>query len=123
MKISEVASILDGVILCCHHASDEEVFSACGSDMMSDVLAYVKNQGMLLTGLVNPQVIRTAEMMDMKCVVFVRDKNPGPEILQIAEKSMITVMKTPHRMYEACGLLYSRGLVGEPCGAPKTKKE
>lgn len=112
MKISEIASILNGKILCCEEISGEEVFSACGSDMMSDVLAYVKNQAVLLTGLVNPQVIRTAEMMDMKCVVFVRDKIPSEEILQIARQSGIVVMKTALRMYEACGLLYSKGLTG-----------
>lgn len=53
------------------------VYSACGSDMMSDVLAYVKDQAVLLTGLVNSQVIRTAEMMDMRCIVFVRSKKPN----------------------------------------------
>ncbi len=112
MKIAEIASVLDGTILCCEEASGEEVFSACGSDMMSDVLAYVKNQAVLLTGLVNPQVIRTAEMMDMRCVVFVRDKAPSAEILEIARQNGITVIKTAHRMYEACGLLYAKGLTG-----------
>jgi hypothetical protein len=110
MKISEIASILNGTILCCEENSEEEVFSACGSDMMSDVLAYVKNQAVLLTGLVNPQVIRTADMMDMKCVVFVRNKIPSKDILEIAKENGIVVMKTERRMYEACGLLYTSGL-------------
>ncbi|MDD4124221.1 MAG: DRTGG domain-containing protein [Eubacteriales bacterium] len=113
MKISEIASILNGTILCCEEISGEEVFSACGSDMMSDVLAYVKNQAVLLTGLVNPQVIRTAEMMDMKCVVFVRNKAPSDEILAIARQSGIAVIKTAYRMYEACGMLYAGGLTGK----------
>ena len=76
MKISEIADILGARVLCCGDKLSSEVHSACGSDMMSDVLAYVKNQAVLITGLVNPQVIRTAEMMDMRCIVFVRRKVP-----------------------------------------------
>ena len=79
---------------------------------MSDVLAYVKDQAVLLTGLVNPQVIRTAVMMDMVCIVFVRSKEPTPEMLRLAEESGIVVMRTDKRLYEACGILYSSGLIG-----------
>ncbi len=79
---------------------------------MSDVLAFVKNQALLLTGLVNPQVVRTADMVEMKCIVFVRGKVPGPDILSLAEERDIVVMTCPKRMYEACGLLYSNGLRG-----------
>jgi len=77
---------------------------------MSDVLAYVKNQAVLLTGLVNAQVIRTAEMMDMVCIVFVRSKEPTPEMIELAQDSGIVLLTTNMRMYEACGLLYSNGL-------------
>lgn len=79
---------------------------------MSDVLAYVKNQALLLTGLVNPQVIRTAEMMDMQCIVFVRGKVPDENMLAMAADREILVMTTEHPMYISCGLLYSNGLVG-----------
>ena len=110
MKISTVAEILDAKILCCGDLSDAEVCSACGSDMMSDVLAFVKDQAVLLTGLVNTQVVRTAEMMDMRCIVFVRSKKPTDEIVELAEKCGIVVMATDKRMYEACGMLYTNGL-------------
>ena len=113
MKISEIASILNGKILCCEENADNEVHSACGSDMMSDVLAYVKDQAVLLTGLVNPQVIRTADMMDMICIVFVRSKKPTPEMVELASDMGIVVMTSDMRMYEACGLLYSNGLNGD----------
>ena len=69
MKISQIQELLEAEVLCGGDQLDKEVFSACGSDMMSDVLAYVKDQAVLLTGLVNPQVVRTAEMMDMVCIV------------------------------------------------------
>ncbi len=110
MKISRIAEILNAEILACEEFADSEVSSACGSDMMSDVLAFVKDQAILLTGLVNTQVIRTAEMMDMRCVVFVRSKAPNQEILDLAKKCNIVVMKSQKRMYEACGLLYANGL-------------
>lgn len=112
MKISAICELIEGSAVCGEHQLDKEVLSACGSDMMSDVLAYVKNQAVLLTGLVNPQVIRTAAMMDMVCVVFVRSKTPSEEMLSLAEECGITVLTTPLRMYEACGRLYSAGLRG-----------
>ena len=84
MKIIEIAEKLNAKILCCEDRAEREVHSACGSDMMSDVLAFVKDQAVLITGLTNPQVIRTAVMMDMVCVVFVRDKQPTDDMLELA---------------------------------------
>lgn len=116
MKLSQVRDILKAKVLTEAEGLDQEVLAACASDFMSDVLAYVKNQGMLLTGLVNPQVIRTADMMDMKCVCFVRGKNPDESLLSLARDRGITVMSSPIRMYDACGLLYTAGLNGEGDG-------
>lgn len=112
MKISKMKELLEAEVLCCDENIEKHVYSACGCDLMSDVLAYVKDQAVLLTGLVNPQVIRTAEMMDMICIVFVRSKAPTDEMLSLARESGIVIMKTEKRLYEACGLLYSNGLVG-----------
>ena len=112
MKISTMKELLNAEVLCCEENIEKEVYSACGSDLMSDVLAYVKDQAVLLTGLVNPQVIRTAVMIDMVCVVFVRSKMPSKEMLELAKDSGIVVMATDKRLYEACGLLYMAGLIG-----------
>ena len=112
MKISTMRELLDANVLCCEENVGRHVYSACGCDLMSDVLAYVKDQAVLLTGLVNSQVIRTAEMMDMICIVFVRSKMPNDEMLELAKDAGIVVMATDKRMYEACGLLYANGLVG-----------
>ncbi len=112
MKISEIRTLLNAEIVCGEEMLEKEVYSACGSDMMSDVLAYVKDQAVLLTGLVNPQVVRTAEMMDMVCVVFVRSKSPTEEMVSLAKESGMVLLKTRKRMYEACGKLYSHGLDG-----------
>ena len=108
----EIQSLLHAELLCGEELLQNEVYSACCSDMMSDVLAYVKDQGVLLTGLINPQVIRTASMMDMICVVFVRDKAPTEEMVELARECGIVVMCSPMRAYEACGHLYYSGLRG-----------
>ena len=114
MKISEIKAILNADLICGEEYLENEVFTACGSDMMSDVLAFVKDQAVLLTGLVNSQVIRTAEMMDMVCVVLVRSKAPTEEMIELAKESGIVMMTTDKRMYDACGILYTNGLVGKP---------
>ena len=112
MKISTIQELLHADVLCCEENLGKHVYSACGSDMMSDVLAYVKEQAVLLTGLINLQVVRTAEMMDMKCIVFVRGKQPSPETIELANECSIVVLKTQERMYVACGRLYENGLRG-----------
>lgn len=113
MYLWEVKEILEAEVLLGERNLDQEIHSACGCDFMSDVLAFVKNQAMLLTGMVNPQVVRTAEMMDMKCIVFVRGKQPDEVVLRLAEERNIVIMTSPKRLYTACGLLYSHGLAGE----------
>lgn len=113
MKLSQVQELLKAEVLCCGDDLSREVWGACGSDYMSDVLAHVNNQGLLLTGLVNPQVIRTAEMMDIQCVVFVRRKRPDDTMVKMAADRGITLMASDLSMYNACGLLYSSGLEGE----------
>ena len=112
MKISTLKELLEADILCGEEMMEVDVHSACGSDMMSDVLAFVKDQAVLLTGLVNLQVIRTAEMMDMHCVVFVRSKRPTLDMIEAAQESGIALLSTDKRMYEACGVLYTNGLTG-----------
>ena len=112
MKISELQELLGANVLCCEENLEKEVYSAFGCDLMSDVLACVTDQAVLLTGLVNPQVIRTAEMMDMVCVVFVRSKEPSEEMLELAKEMDIVVMSTEKRLYDSCGILYAGGLVG-----------
>ena len=112
MTVGEIKKNLNAEIVCGEESLDRDFISACGSDMMSDVLAFVKDRAVLLTGLVNPQVIRTAEMMDMGCVVFVRSKKPTVEMTELAKESGIAVLTTDERMFEACGRLYANGLKG-----------
>jgi hypothetical protein len=104
--------LLDAKVLTCEENLGKHVYSAFGCDLMSDVLAYVNDQSVLLSGLVNPQVIRTAVMMDMVCIVFVRSKMPTDEMLSLAKESSIVLMSTDKTLYTSCGILYSNGLVG-----------
>ena len=112
MTINNIKALLDARALCCEDSLDKEVFSACGCDLMSDVLAFVKDQAVLLTGLVNPQVIRTAVMMDMVCIIFVRSKTPNEEMIELARDHGLTLISSDKRMYDACGILYTAGLTG-----------
>lgn len=112
MKISEIKDILGAEVICGEELLDREVTSAFGSDMMSDVLAFAKDQSVLLTGLVNAQTIRTALMLDMLCIVFVRAKKLTNDVIELAKESGIAVLSTEYRMYETCGKLYAKGLKG-----------
>lgn len=112
MKVKDIVEILDGEIIFGEDYLDREVKKACGSDMMSDVLAFVKEQAVLLTGLVNPQVVRTAEMMDVQCIVFVRGKSPDIGIINLAQDREIPLIKTNLEMFTSCGRLYGHGLRG-----------
>ena len=112
MEIGRMAEILEAEMICGQENLHKEISLAVASDMMSDVLAFVKDQSVLLTGLVNPQVVRTAEMMDMHCIIFVRGKRPDETVLSLARQKDITILATPYRMFTACGLLYENGLEG-----------
>lgn len=116
MLLSEIRTILNARVLSGEDdavLSDRDIHTACGCDLMSDVLAFVKDQSMLLTGLINSQVIRTAEMMDIMAICFVRGKNPPEDVVDLAKEKGITILSTDYPLYRACGMLYSGGLRGQ----------
>lgn len=110
MKLNEVVRLLDAKVLSKNFDGDTEVLAAWSCDLMSDVLAFVDDQALLLTGLINPQVVRTASMMDMKAIIFVRGKVPGDDIIELAEECDISILSTDKPMYISSGILYSEGL-------------
>lgn len=110
MTFNEAIKILDGQFFCGKDKADLDLLSACGADLMSDVMAFVKEKVLLLTGLVNPQVIRTAELLDIKAIIFVRGKVPGRDVVEMAEESDIILGGTKLSMFLACGKLYEAGL-------------
>lgn len=113
MKIKDIVAAINAkVIVADPHQLEERINSACASDMMSDVLAFVSDQSILVTGLVNPQVVRTAEMMDMKCIIFARGKMPDRMTIELAEAKGIVLMVTQESMFSTCGRLHVAGIIG-----------
>ncbi|MBN2542680.1 hypothetical protein JXI42_07410 [bacterium] len=110
MKLSEVIKILNADVLYGEDHLNDEIEIGCASDLLSDVLAFAKTGNLLLTGLVNPQVIRTAEMVDIVAVCFVRGKMPPEATLKMAKEKDIPILYTQYTMYKSCGLLYEKGL-------------
>ena len=110
MTVKEIAQVLDAQWLCCPEEGDRPIRFAFASDMMSDVLAYVQEDTLLLTGLVNSQSIRTAEMLDLPCVVFVRGKNPHRDAIERARELGMPALSTQYTMFESCGKLYAAGV-------------
>ena len=112
MTVQKMVELLDANVLVGQECVDRVVESACGSDLMSDVLAFVKEKTVLITGLTNPHVIRTAEMLDIVCVIFARGKVPGEDIIEQAKELDLVVLNTEKTIYTTCGLLYAQGLPG-----------
>ena len=112
LDLLTIKNILDAKVLYGDEMLDQEILSACGSDLMSDVLAFVKEQTMLLTGLTNPHVIRAAELLDVSAIVFVRGKHPTQDIIDMAIDRSIVLLTTEDTLFTACGKLYEAGLRG-----------
>lgn len=110
MTVGKIVEILDARVMTGEDCLDLEVASACGADLMSDVMAFVKDRVVLLTGLVNTQAIRTADLLDIKVVVFVRGKTPGEDMLSMARENGMILCTTKYSMFLACGRLYEAGL-------------
>ena len=111
MKLSDVARTLDAQVLCGEALLDQvEVDYAFGADLMSDVLAFVNGRTLFLTGMVNQHTLRTADVLDIRCIVFVRGKDVPPEILSMAQAYEMILLHTDKTLFTACGLLYGAGL-------------
>lgn len=112
MTIQDIRTLLDAELLLGEDMLGQEAENAICSDLMSDVLAYSHGHSVLITGLCNPQVIRTAEMMDIFCIVFVRGKRPDEAMLALARQKDIAIMTTGRKMFTCCGILFREGLSG-----------
>ena len=121
MTIADMVRVLHARVLCGEARIETPVFTACCSDLMSDVLAFVNEKTVLITGLTNPHVLRTADMLDLKCLVFARGKVPGDDILEQADDQGLVVITTKETAFTACGLLYEAGLRGVPIEWPESE--
>ncbi|MFP4198047.1 MAG: hypothetical protein ACOCUX_00505 [Halanaerobium sp.] len=124
MKLKTVKSLLNTeTIFEDSKAKDDfEVKNACGADLMSDVLAFSNEKTLLLTGLTNPQVVRTAEMVGIRVIIFVRGKEPQIETISLANQLNIFLYSTDKPLFEACGLLYQHGIGPEEMNYIETSK-
>ena len=118
MKLREVLDLIEGKLITKDADLDMEVYMGCGADLMSDVLAFTHEGTLLMSGLTNPQVVRTAEMAGIKAIVFVRGKVPPPETIALAEEKGIPLLASKYTMFETCGRLYRAGLPS--CGLFET---
>ena len=112
MTLGEVKQLLDAEVLVGEDKLDMEVKTAFGADLMSDVLAFAKPGSLLLTGLTNPQVIRTSDILDIAAIIMVRGKQPSPESLRLARELHIPILVTKYILFETAGKLYLKGIVG-----------
>ncbi len=112
MKLQQVKDILDADVIVGNDQLEMEVKTAFGADLMSDVLAFAKPGSLLLTGLTNPQVIRTSDVLDIAAIILVRGKRPLPETIQLAEELRIPLLSTKYILFESVGRLYAKGIRG-----------
>lgn len=112
MRLSRIKEILKAKAVVNNDNLDPEISAAGGCDLMSDVLSFAKPNILLLTGLTNPQSIRTAEVADIKVVCYVRGKQVPPETIELARKKNIIILTTDLKLFEACGRLYAAGMSG-----------
>jgi predicted transcriptional regulator len=116
MTLNEIARVLEATVLSGSSSLELKVNCAFASDLMSDVLAYVREDTVLLTGLINKQSIRTAEMLDLPCIVFVRGKKPDGDSIALAQELDLPLISTSFTMYEACGRLFAAGMPSAKLG-------
>jgi predicted transcriptional regulator len=108
MNVGELISIVKGQLLVPDADLNHTITGGCGADLMSDVLASIQqSDGVLLTGLCNPQIVRTAVMADLAAIVLVRGKIPPQETIALAQKEQIPLITTPFGMFELCGRLFN----------------
>ncbi|MFZ3103782.1 MAG: DRTGG domain-containing protein [Smithella sp.] len=112
MKLQEVKEILDADVIVGAEKLDMEVQTAFGADLMSDVLAFAKAGSLLLTGLTNSQVVKTAATRNIAAIILVRGKQPSPEAVNMAKELQIPILATKYILFETAGILYTKGIVG-----------
>jgi len=110
MKLTEIVNLINGKLLTQEDTYKKDITGAMGADLMSDVLASIKPEAALLTGLCNPQVVRTAQIADIRAIIFVRGKNPDRDTIRIANEENIPLITTTFGMFEACGILHKAGI-------------
>lgn len=119
MTLAELSNLLQAKVYCCDDKIDSQISFVCAGDLMSDILVCSQPHALLVTGLVNIQVVRTAEMLDIAAIVFIAGKVPSGEMLELARKKSIPILSTKNSLYLSCGLLYEAGMESATALKPK----
>jgi predicted transcriptional regulator len=122
MTLADVKKILDAEVIVGEDKMDMEIIAGFAADLMSDVLAFAKEGSILLTGLTNPLVVRTADTLDLRAIVFVRGKRPAPDAIKLAKERNIPLLATRYIMFESCGRLFTEGMTGSIQKVGEAKK-
>ena len=110
MNLKEIIRVVEGTPLNPEVEMDIKIRGGYGADLMSDVLASSQPKAVLLTGLTNPQVVRTAQIAEFRAIIFVRGKQPQSETIDIATQEKMPLITSPFGMFELCGRLRQAGL-------------
>lgn len=111
MTLGEIQELLDGAVICGHDQLGVEVSGCFAADLMSDVLAFSRSGALLITGLASIQSVHTADVAEMKAILFIHNKRPADAVVELARQKRIPLLTTPHFMFETCGILHRHGLV------------
>jgi predicted transcriptional regulator len=112
MNLGDIRDLLDAEVLVGNECMDIEIKNAFAADQLNDILAFAKEGTLLVTGITDPQVVRTAEMLELIGIVFVRGKKPDEEAVNLARIKKVPLLATRYIMFETCGRLFKSGLVG-----------
>lgn len=110
IKVKEIAELLDARVICGAHLENHPIEVAFASDLMSDVLTLKNDNVLLITGLANLQTLRTAEMSDITCIVFARNKKVSQEMIELAADINLVVLECRYSVFKTCGMLYQAGV-------------
>ncbi len=110
MTVNQIANLLEATIICGEERSGHDINIAFASDLMSDVLTLKEDNVLLITGLANMQTLRTAEMSDIQCIIFARNKKISEEMKELAMENDIIVLECRYSVFRTCGLLYQAGI-------------
>jgi predicted transcriptional regulator len=110
MDLKDIKELLKCKNLTEENILDRQIKSAYAADMMSDVLKSCETGALLITGLINQQVVQVAEIMDLKGIVFINGKEPSQDVIDKAHTIKLPLLSTIMNMYEVCGILFNSGL-------------
>ncbi|HYQ58670.1 MAG TPA: hypothetical protein VEP89_15125 [Draconibacterium sp.] len=110
MRLTEIIDLTHAKVVAGDAGQDHDLQKAFSSDLMSDVLTLDTEHILLITGLANVQLVRTAEMADIEVVILARNKKASPEMIDLANEIGLIILETPYSIYRSSGLLYEKGL-------------